>query len=632
MLKEYIDVKKFSEFYNTKLSEYVKLYVSKEMDLKIRRKIYDLEDKISRFQKDEIFVNLVVAGEYNSGKSSVINSILGEKIIPVGSEPMTLAVSIFKFGERQKVLIEFDDGSFREISPEEFEQLKHTSKDKIDIDASKIKYIHFYYPEAYLNKVNIIDTPGFSTATEAGDDKKTKDAILHNADVLMWVFNANNGTVKNSEMQILKSLFEKVFNSASEDEINGELDCRQKKNLKFFCILNRVDEKGCIQSAQVNNVAREFEKELSRGLDFKIEPPIAYSAKKIFEHKTELKKASAIADKIADLIRDANGHKLEVSKTFDDSKNCTLALTDNGNKIAECEIIDYSAWLSPLDKIKAELESIRRNSQNIMEYSIINDLYTLYNNIKTIADFIISHKIQKDVDRSNSEISFIIKSLKDYKTSFNQRINLLKKEFNLKVWPVLSKFFFQLESQAGAAADIKTLKLTGNHRNPEARKKVFDLIYSAFNIKSHINEETSKICEMLESYEATRQYLLLLDKSRKLINDFELDYSKNVESFVTALFEKLEKFYLVDKSFTGKRSDDNIFDEVSCELITHLSNEFVFNKPLWKIEDYYDDLVVLLKIVYLLATSDLKSMILELNSIKEEQLHDLVKLEEFLQK
>ncbi|HNY12505.1 MAG TPA: dynamin family protein, partial [Candidatus Wallbacteria bacterium] len=129
MIKEYIDVKKFSEFYNSKLSEYVKSYISKEMDARIRRRVYDLEDKISRFQKDEVFVNLVVAGEYNSGKSSVINSILGEKIIPVGPEPMTLAVSIFKYGERKKALIEFDDETFREVSYEEFEKLKHTSKD-----------------------------------------------------------------------------------------------------------------------------------------------------------------------------------------------------------------------------------------------------------------------------------------------------------------------------------------------------------------------------------------------------------------------------------------------------------------------------------------------------------------------
>ncbi|HBC75135.1 MAG: hypothetical protein A2008_04355 [Candidatus Wallbacteria bacterium GWC2_49_35] len=631
MLNEYIDVKKFSEFYNINLSEYVKHYVSKEMDAKIRRKIYDLEDRIARFQKDEVFVNLVVAGEYNSGKSSVINSILGEKIIPVGAEPMTLAVSIFKYGERQKILIEFEDETFREISSEEFEKLKHTSKNELDMDVSKIKYIHFHYPEPYLNKVNIIDTPGFSTATEAGDDKKTKDAILHKADVLLWVFNANNGTVKNSELQILKDLFEKVFNSAAENEITGELNITKKKKLKFFCVINRVDEKGSIGSPQVANVAGEFEKELAHGLDFKIDSLIPYSAKKIFEHKTEMKKSSAVERKVAELIGDGDEHKIEVSKSFSENKDTKMVLTDKGQKIMECEIISYDGWLSPLEKIKGELESIRGNARNIMDYSIMNDLYSLYKNITTIADFIISHKIQKNVERGNSEIAFIIKSLKEYRTAFHERITLLKKEFNHQVWPILSKFFFQIQPQEGTL-NIKSLKLTGNHRNAQARKKVYDLVYSAFNIKNHINEETSKICEMLEAYDTTREYLLLLDKSRKLINDFEMDYSKNVEAFVAALFEKLEKFYLIDKSFSGDRTNDNIFAEVAAELVTHLSNEFVFSKPLWKIEDYYDDLVVLLKIVYLLATSDLKSKIAELNEIKEAQGRNLAKLEESLQK
>lgn len=631
MLNEYIDVKKFSEFYNVNLSEYVKQYVSKEMDSKIRRRIYDLEDKISRFQKDEVYVNLVVAGEYNSGKSSVINSLLGEKIVPVGSEPMTLAVSIFKYGERQKILIEFEDETFREISGEEFEKLKHTSKDQLSFDASKIKYIHFHYPEPYLSKVNIIDTPGFSTATEAGDDRKTKDAILNKADVLMWVFNANNGTVKNSEMQILKDLFEKVFNPAAENEITGELNVTKKKNLKFFCAINRVDEKGAIGSPQVAAVAAEFEKELARGLDFKVDSLIPYSAKKIFEHRTEMKKAAAIEKKIAELLADGSARRLEVVKTVEAGGGRTLSLSNEGVKVAECEIIGYDAWLSPFDKIRGELESIRANARNIMEYSIINDLYSLYRNIMTIADFIVSHKIQKSVERSNAEIAFIIKSLKEYKTSFNERIALLKKEFNQQVWPILSKFFFQVQPQEGAM-NIKCLKLTGNHRSEQARKKVYDLIYSAFNIKNHINEETSKICEMLEAYDTTREYLLLLDKSRKLISDFEMDYSKNVEAFVAALFERLEKFYLIDKSFSGDRSDDNIFSEVAAELVGHLSNEFVFNKPLWKIEDYYEDLVVLLKIVYLLATSDLKSRITELNELKDDQAKCLAKLEETLQK
>jgi ribosome biogenesis GTPase A len=632
MIKEYIDVKKFSEFYNRKLSEYVKSYISKEMDAKIRRRVYDLEDKITRFQKDEVFVNLVVAGEYNSGKSSVINSILGEKIIPVGPEPMTLAVSIFKYGERRKALIEFEDETFREVSHEEFEKLKHTSKDESGIDVARIKYIHFYYPDPYLNKVNIIDTPGFSTTTEAGDDKKTREAILQKTDVLLWIFNVNNGTVKNSELNILKDLFEKVFNPAEEEEISGELSVTKKKKLKFFCVVNRVDEKGNIESSQVNNVMTEFEKELSKGLQFKVDSLIPYSAKKIQEYKNEERKSRAAIEKLTALLENKGGHKIEVLTAGGDNSNKTISISDNGEKLLESEIINYGPWLAPLDKIKSELEGIRNNARNIMEYSIINDLYSLYKNIKTIADFIISNKIQKEIDKDNAEISFIIQSLKQFKTGFKERISLLKKEFNQKVWPVLSKFFFRFDTEQKSSGVNKILRLSGNHKVADAGKKVYDLIYSAFNIKSQISEEATKICDMLESYNATREYLLLLDKSRKLINDFEVDYSGNVEAFVAALFEKLEKFYLIDKMFVGERSDDNIFNEIAAELSGHMSSEFVFNKPLWKIEEYYDDLVVLLKIVYLLATSDLKSKIEELTSIKDEQLKDLVKLEEFLKK
>src|SRR5919112_854079 len=49
-------------------------------------------------EMDELFL-LVVAGEYNAGKSTFINALLGDEVFAMGDLPTTRAISILRFGE-----------------------------------------------------------------------------------------------------------------------------------------------------------------------------------------------------------------------------------------------------------------------------------------------------------------------------------------------------------------------------------------------------------------------------------------------------------------------------------------------------------------------------------------------------
>jgi ribosome biogenesis GTPase A len=80
---------------------------------------------------DSIFL-LVVVGEYNSGKSQFINTLLGEKeeICPTGVLPTTDIIHILKYGPRRRDVI----------------------------DSEHVKSI--YLPNEWLRQTNIVDTPG----------------------------------------------------------------------------------------------------------------------------------------------------------------------------------------------------------------------------------------------------------------------------------------------------------------------------------------------------------------------------------------------------------------------------------------------------------------------------------------
>ncbi len=56
-------------------------------------------------QLDELFL-LVVAGEFNSGKSALINALLGQKLLKEGVTPTTASISMLRYGDDGKLLVE----------------------------------------------------------------------------------------------------------------------------------------------------------------------------------------------------------------------------------------------------------------------------------------------------------------------------------------------------------------------------------------------------------------------------------------------------------------------------------------------------------------------------------------------
>ena len=52
-------------------------------------------------QLDELFL-LVIAGEFNSGKSAFVNALLGQKLQPEGVTPTTDQIYLLRYGETQQ--------------------------------------------------------------------------------------------------------------------------------------------------------------------------------------------------------------------------------------------------------------------------------------------------------------------------------------------------------------------------------------------------------------------------------------------------------------------------------------------------------------------------------------------------
>ena len=63
--------------------------------------------------------NLVVLGAFKRGKSTLINALLGEAVLPTAIVPLTSVVTIIGYGEQLDIRVHFQNGQTRQIAQKE---------------------------------------------------------------------------------------------------------------------------------------------------------------------------------------------------------------------------------------------------------------------------------------------------------------------------------------------------------------------------------------------------------------------------------------------------------------------------------------------------------------------------------
>jgi len=63
--------------------------------------------------------NLVVLGAFKRGKSTLINALLGEAVLPTAIVPLTSVVTILGYGEQLDIQVHFQSGQPRRITQNE---------------------------------------------------------------------------------------------------------------------------------------------------------------------------------------------------------------------------------------------------------------------------------------------------------------------------------------------------------------------------------------------------------------------------------------------------------------------------------------------------------------------------------
>ena len=145
---------------------------------------------------EELFL-LVIVGEFNAGKSSVINAMLGQKALKEGILPTTNEITVLKFGEKPRTE-QSKDGFYTQLIPADL-----------------------------LREVNIVDTPGTNVILER--QQRLTEEFVPRADLVLFVLSADRPMTE-SEVKFLsyirkwgkKVAF--VINKCDRLENQGEVD------------------------------------------------------------------------------------------------------------------------------------------------------------------------------------------------------------------------------------------------------------------------------------------------------------------------------------------------------------------------------------------------------------------------
>ncbi len=156
------------------------LHDEKEALSNILRKLVALDvkkeslDKLqnSIIQLDELFL-LVVVGEFNAGKSALINAMLRERILPEGVTPTTSRVTLVKWGEEVSTQI-VDEG-----------------------------FVIITHPLELLKQVNIVDSPGTNAIIQ--QHERLTNEFVPRSDVVLFTTSADRPLTE-SEHRFLQKI------------------------------------------------------------------------------------------------------------------------------------------------------------------------------------------------------------------------------------------------------------------------------------------------------------------------------------------------------------------------------------------------------------------------------------------
>lgn len=300
----------------------------------------ELVDELNKFCEFAAFDNIFnkniigVGGSFNSGKSSFINAMLEEKILPAQLIPTTYVPTYIFNGEEKNINSINSFNSISSLTIEEMQNISYRFSEEYKVPLDKIlRTLLIQLPDVKYSNLAFLDTPGYCKETYKYNynEYNSIQNRLKSCNYIIWLVDAESGTIKEDDIYFLKN-----FN----------------KKAPILILLSKADKKDI---DDIDKIEKEVRKRLAlNGIN--ILDIIPFSVKKPAQYPIS---------NIKDYLNKWNGNKVET--LFQQNFKCVF---EEFAKYIERKITDEKKKLYNLNSIIIFNNENNTDSNNFIEDSV----------------------------------------------------------------------------------------------------------------------------------------------------------------------------------------------------------------------------------------------------------------------
>ena len=144
-------------------------------DVEDRRIEEEARDLAGRIAEGRFYVACI--GQFKRGKSTLINALVGDPVLPVGFTPVTAVPTVVRYGNRRLARIQGQDASWQEVDVSDLGQ--YVSEEGNPENVKGVRGAEVFVPSALLaGGMCFVDTPGLGSVF-TGNTTATQAFIPH---------------------------------------------------------------------------------------------------------------------------------------------------------------------------------------------------------------------------------------------------------------------------------------------------------------------------------------------------------------------------------------------------------------------------------------------------------------------
>jgi len=498
--------------------------------------------------------NLVVVGQFKRGKTSLINALLGSRILPVSAVPLTSIVTIMTYGDALRVRVYFNDNKTADIKPDSIPEYVTEKGNPKNI--KDVREVVVNYPSSYLKDgVRLIDTPGVGSIYEHNTDIAYR--YLPKSDAALFLLSVDQPMGK-AEIDFLHDVREysnKILFLLNKADYLNEKDLQESiefsKNVlsktmnaevKLFPVSARLALEGSLSKSDEmvqKSLIPYFTDELHKFLMEEKGNLLILSASNNLlrmlsqaklELELEIKSLTTPLEELEEKIRAFENKKREtelVKQDFDillngETKRLAKAIDDDLHRLKTDFLLREEAHIEEMFNKNKELSL--KELHSMLEDHVIIQIRHSFNNWRATADERLAGSFENACKRFIVKIDDTVDSLLRYSSElFSVPFDMVKAE---AVWSVKAGFYYKFRDEpVGIEILASTITL--------ALPKFIGGRLVMKKMKEYLRKAVSIQCGRI-GYDFERR----LDKSRL---DFRWDMLQRIDSTIEGISAAIEK-------------------------------------------------------------------------------------------